>query len=78
MLFARRVRGEAVEPAVIEAAGGHVLRVIVKKQIGTGLDAIDDGEIRAGSAHRRHRLNGCRQRLVLMIGGGEQVPGREG
>ena len=41
-LFARRVRGEAVDAAAIEAQGRSALRAIVARQIETGLDVIDD------------------------------------
>jgi 5-methyltetrahydropteroyltriglutamate--homocysteine methyltransferase len=59
-LFARRVRGEAVDPAAIEAEGRTALRAIVKKQIETGLDVIDDGEQSRESfvLYLRHRLTG--------------------
>jgi 5-methyltetrahydropteroyltriglutamate--homocysteine methyltransferase len=59
-LFAKRVRGEAVDPATIEAAGRIALRAIVKKQIETGLDVIDDGEQSRESfvLYLRHRLTG--------------------
>jgi 5-methyltetrahydropteroyltriglutamate--homocysteine methyltransferase len=59
-LFARRVRGEAVDPAAIEAQGRAALRVIVGKQIDTGLDVIDDGEQSRESfvLYLRHRLTG--------------------
>jgi 5-methyltetrahydropteroyltriglutamate--homocysteine methyltransferase len=59
-LFARRVRGEAVDPAAIEAQGRGALRAIVRKQIETGLDVIDDGEQSRESfvLYLRHRLTG--------------------
>ena len=59
-LFARRVRGEAVDPAAIEAEGRTALRAIVKKQIETGLDVIDNGEQsrEAFFLYLRHRLTG--------------------
>ena len=59
-LFAKRVRGEAVDPAAIEAEGRTALRAIVKKQIETGLDVIDDGEQSRESfvLYLRHRLTG--------------------
>src|SRR2546430_736807 len=41
-LFAQRVRGEAVDPAAIEAEGRAAVRDSVNKQIETGLDVIDD------------------------------------
>ena len=43
-LFARRVRGEAVDPAEIQALGREAVSAIVRKQIENGLDVIDDGE----------------------------------
>ena len=58
-LFARRVRGEAIDPGAIEAEGRMALRSIVKKQIATGLDVIDDGEQSRESfvLYLRHRLS---------------------
>ena len=54
------MRGEAVDPAAIEAEGRTALRAIVKKQIETGLDVIDDGEQSRESfvLYMRHRLTG--------------------
>ena len=43
-LFARRVAGDAVDAAEIEAQGRAAVRGSVGKQIETGLDVIDDGE----------------------------------
>ena len=59
-LFSKRVRGEPVDPAEIEAQGRAALRAIVKKQIETGLDVIDDGEQSRESfvLYLRHRLTG--------------------
>ena len=59
-LFARRVRGEAVDPAAIEAEARAALRGIVKKQIEAGLDVIADGEQSRESfvLYLRHRLTG--------------------
>ena len=59
-LFAKRVRGETVDPAAIEAEGRAALRAIVKKQTETGLDVIDDGEQSRESfvLYLRHRLTG--------------------
>jgi 5-methyltetrahydropteroyltriglutamate--homocysteine methyltransferase len=59
-LFARRVRGEAVDPAVIEAQGRAAISAIVARQIETGLDVIDDGEQSRESfvLYLRHRLTG--------------------
>jgi 5-methyltetrahydropteroyltriglutamate--homocysteine methyltransferase len=59
-LFAKRIRGEAVDPAAIDAEGRAALRAIVKKQIEAGLDVIDDGEQSRESfvLYLRHRLTG--------------------
>jgi 5-methyltetrahydropteroyltriglutamate--homocysteine methyltransferase len=59
-LFAKRIRGEAVDLAAIDAEGRAALRAIVKKQIETGLDVIDDGEQSRESfvLYLRHRLTG--------------------
>ena len=59
-LFAKRVRGETVDPAAIEAEGRAALLAIVKKQTETGLDVIDDGEQSRKSfvLYLRHRLTG--------------------
>ncbi len=59
-LFAKRIRGEPVDLAEIEAQGRAALRAIVKKQIETGLDVIDDGEQSRDSfvLYLRHRLTG--------------------
>jgi len=59
-LFTKRVRGETVDPAAIEAEGRAALRAIIKKQTETGLDVIDDGEQSRESfvLYLRHRLTG--------------------
>ena len=59
-LYAQRVRGEATDPAEIEAEGRAAIRQIVRKQIETGLDVIDDGEQSRESfvLYMRHRLTG--------------------
>ncbi len=59
-LFARRANGEAVDAAEIETQGRAAVRAIVKKQIETGLDVIDDGEQSRESfvLYMRHRLTG--------------------
>src|SRR5262245_39064857 len=59
-LFARRVRGEAVDPARIEQEGRAAVHAIVKKQIDNGIDVIDDGEQSRESfvLYMRHRLTG--------------------
>src|SRR5262245_66502236 len=59
-LFAKRIRGEAVDAAPLEAEGRAALQAVVKKQIETGLDVIDDGEQSRESfvLYVRHRLKG--------------------
>jgi len=59
-LFARRVRGEPVDPAEIDAQSRAALRAIVKKQIDTGIDVVDDGEQSRESfvLYMRYRLTG--------------------
>jgi 5-methyltetrahydropteroyltriglutamate--homocysteine methyltransferase len=59
-LFARRVAGDAVDAAEIEAQGRAAVRGSVGKQIETGLDVIDDGEQSRESfvLYMRHRLTG--------------------
>ena len=59
-LFARRVRGEAVDPGEIAAQGRAAVLDIVKKQIACGIDVIDDGEQSRESfvLYLRHRLSG--------------------
>jgi 5-methyltetrahydropteroyltriglutamate--homocysteine methyltransferase len=59
-LFARRVRGEPVDAAEIEAASAAALRSIVRKQLEVGIDAISDGEQSRESfvLYMRHRLTG--------------------
>jgi 5-methyltetrahydropteroyltriglutamate--homocysteine methyltransferase len=59
-LYARRVRGEAVDAAEIVAAGREAMRQVVADQIGAGLDVINDGEQRRESfiLYMRHRLSG--------------------
>ena len=59
-LFARRVRGEAVDPTEIDAEVRVALRAIVKKQIEAGVDVINDGEQSRESfvLYVRHRLTG--------------------
>jgi 5-methyltetrahydropteroyltriglutamate--homocysteine methyltransferase len=59
-LFAKRVRGEAVDEAAIEVQGRAAVRAIVRKQIDCGLDVIDDGEQTRESfvLYLRHRLTG--------------------
>jgi 5-methyltetrahydropteroyltriglutamate--homocysteine methyltransferase len=59
-LFARRVRGDPVDPATIEAQGRAAVNAIVRKQIETGVDIIADGEQSRESfvLYLRHRLTG--------------------
>jgi 5-methyltetrahydropteroyltriglutamate--homocysteine methyltransferase len=59
-LFARRAMGEAVDSTEIEAQARDATRAIVRKQIETGLDVIDDGEQSRESfvLYMRHRLTG--------------------
>ncbi|WP_439552014.1 cobalamin-independent methionine synthase II family protein [Falsiroseomonas sp.] len=59
-LYARRVRGEAVDPAAIEAEGRAALAGIIPKQIESGLDIINNGEQQRESfvLYLRHRLSG--------------------
>src|SRR5437016_12195610 len=59
-LFARRVHGEPVDAGEIETQGRAAVRAIVRKQIETGLDVIDDGEQSRESfvLYMRHRLTG--------------------
>lgn len=59
-LYARRVRGEAVDPAAIEREGMAALRAIVPRQIDCGLDVINNGEQQRESfvLYLRHRLSG--------------------
>jgi 5-methyltetrahydropteroyltriglutamate--homocysteine methyltransferase len=59
-LYARRATGEAVDSKEIEAQARDATRAIVRKQIDTGLDVIDDGEQSRESfvLYMRHRLTG--------------------
>jgi len=59
-LYARRAAGEAVDAKDIEARARHATCEIVRKQIDTGLDVIDDGEQSRESfvLYMRHRLTG--------------------
>jgi 5-methyltetrahydropteroyltriglutamate--homocysteine methyltransferase len=59
-LYARRVRGEAVDAATIEQEGREALEGIVPKQIECGLDIINNGEQQRESfvLYLRHRLSG--------------------
>jgi 5-methyltetrahydropteroyltriglutamate--homocysteine methyltransferase len=59
-LYARRVRGEAVEAVEIEQAGHAALHGIVPKQIAAGIDIGNNGEQQRESffLHVRHRMTG--------------------
>ncbi|WP_187830247.1 uroporphyrinogen decarboxylase/cobalamine-independent methonine synthase family protein [Siccirubricoccus phaeus] len=59
-LYARRVRGEAVDMAAMEAAGREALHRIVPAQLEAGLDVINNGEQQRDSfaLYLRHRLTG--------------------
>ena len=59
-LYARRAAGEAVDAKEIEAQARDATHAIVRKQIETGLDVIDDGEQSRESfvLYMRHRLTG--------------------
>src|SRR3954469_12751206 len=59
-LFARRATGEAVDSKEIEVQAREATRDIVRRQIETGLDVIDDGEQSRESfvLYMRHRLTG--------------------
>jgi 5-methyltetrahydropteroyltriglutamate--homocysteine methyltransferase len=59
-LYARRVRGEAVDAVEIEQAGNAALQGIVPKQIAAGIDIGNNGEQQRESffLHVRHRMTG--------------------
>jgi 5-methyltetrahydropteroyltriglutamate--homocysteine methyltransferase len=59
-LFARRSVGESVDEGAIETQGRAAVRDIVRRQIETGLDVIDDGEQSRESfvLYMRRRLTG--------------------
>ena len=59
-LYARRVRGEAVDEHVLAEAGRAALEKIVPQQIACGLDVINNGEQQRESfvLYLRHRLTG--------------------
>ena len=59
-LYARRVRGEAVDSVEIEQAGNAALRGVVPKQIAAGIDIGNNGEQQRESffLHVRHRMTG--------------------
>ena len=59
-LYARRVRGEAVDEAAVAAAGREALARIVPLQLDAGLDVINNGEQQRESfaLYLRHRLTG--------------------
>ncbi len=68
-LYARRVRGEAVDAVELERAGREALARIVPQQIACGLDVINNGEQQRESfvLYLRHRLSG--------LGGASERPG---
>lgn len=59
-LYARRVRGEAVDDNLIDQAGREALQSVVPLQIASGLDVINNGEQQRESfvLYLRHRLTG--------------------
>ena len=59
-LYARRVRGEAVDAVEIEQAGRAALQGIIPKQIAAGIDIGNNGEQQRESffLHVRHRMTG--------------------
>ena len=59
-LYARRVRGEAVDTVEIEQAGHAALQGIIPKQIAAGIDIGNNGEQQRESffLHVRHRMTG--------------------
>lgn len=59
-LYARRTRGEAVDPAELAAAIESALRWVVPKQIAAGIDVGNDGEQQreAFFLHVCHRMSG--------------------
>jgi 5-methyltetrahydropteroyltriglutamate--homocysteine methyltransferase len=59
-LYARRVRGQPVDPAEIEREGRAALHAVVPQQIACGLDVINNGEQQRESfvLYLRYRLSG--------------------
>jgi 5-methyltetrahydropteroyltriglutamate--homocysteine methyltransferase len=59
-LYARRARGEAVDPGALEAAGREALGRIVPKQIAAGIDVGNDGEQQREGffLYVQHRMSG--------------------
>ena len=59
-LYARRVRGEAVDTMEIEKAGHAALQAVVPKQIEAGIDIGNNGEQQREGffLHVRHRMTG--------------------
>jgi 5-methyltetrahydropteroyltriglutamate--homocysteine methyltransferase len=59
-LYARRSRGEKVDPVELAAAAKTAVRAVVAKQIESGIDVANDGEQQreAFFLHMRHRLSG--------------------
>jgi 5-methyltetrahydropteroyltriglutamate--homocysteine methyltransferase len=59
-LYARRARGEAVDPGALEAAGRAALSWVVPKQIAAGIDVGNNGEQQREGffLYVRHRMSG--------------------
>src|SRR5215813_10899506 len=59
-LYARRVRGESVDPAELERMGHEALRWVVRKQVEAGVDLGNNGEQQREGffLHIRHRMSG--------------------
>ncbi|MEI9925331.1 MAG: hypothetical protein WDN50_19295 [Bradyrhizobium sp.] len=59
-LYARHVRGEAVDTSEIERAGHAALQGIIPKQIAAGIDIGNNGEQQREGffLHVRHRMTG--------------------
>jgi 5-methyltetrahydropteroyltriglutamate--homocysteine methyltransferase len=59
-LYARRAKGEAVDRAVLDAAGRQALRSVVPKQIAAGIDVGNNGEQQREGffLYIQHRMSG--------------------
>jgi 5-methyltetrahydropteroyltriglutamate--homocysteine methyltransferase len=59
-LYARRARGEAVDPAQLEAVGRAALRWVVPRQLAAGIDVGNNGEQQREGffLHVQHRMSG--------------------
>ena len=59
-LYARRARGESVDPAELERLGREALRAVVRKQAEAGVDSGNNGEQQREGffLHIRHRMSG--------------------